>query len=103
MPVRTNYTGYQTWVNISCLHFCDKNVVDTSTQEGAGIFSEYQQLANELHRPITRNIQRPKVYSANLDNILGTDLVNMQLVIFFPDIYDKQLTKENKFYNCKVP
>ena len=82
-----NDYGYQTWVTVNCLHLCDKNFDDTSTHAGDGIVSEYQQLADELHRPIIRYIQRPKRYSAYEDNILGVDLANIQLVIFFFSTY----------------
>ena len=38
-----------------------------------------QQLADELHKPIIRKLEKRKVYSSCKDNILGADLVDMQL------------------------
>ena len=35
-----------------------------------------QQLANELHIPITRTLKRRKVYSSFKDNIWGVDLAD---------------------------
>ena len=50
-----------------------------------------EQLAEELHKPIIR-IKR-KVYSTFKDNIWGTDLADMQLIIklllFVTDIFSK--------------
>ena len=42
----------------------DKKPRDNTTDTGAGIISEDQQLANELHKFITRKFQRRKVYSS---------------------------------------
>ena len=36
------------------------------------------QLANELHKPITRKFKKRKVYSSFTDNIWGADLADMQ-------------------------
>ena len=41
---------------------------------------EVVQLANELHKPITRKFKRRKVYSSFKDNIWGVDLADMQLI-----------------------
>ena len=38
---------------------------------------ENQQLANELHKPITRKFKKRKVYSSFKDNIWGVDLADM--------------------------
>ena len=39
------------------------------------------QLANELHKPITRKFKKRKVYSSFRDNICGVDLADMQSLI----------------------
>ena len=39
-----------------------------------------QQLADELHKPISRKFLKRKVFSSFKDNIWGTDLADMQLV-----------------------
>ena len=38
---------------------------------------ENQQLANELHKPITRKFKKRKVYSSFKDNIWGVDLADI--------------------------
>ena len=38
------------------------------------------QLAEELHKPITKNFKRRKIYSIFKDNIWGVDLADMQLI-----------------------
>ena len=51
--------------------------------KGAGVKNESkenQQLANELHKPITKNLKKRKVYSSYKDNIWGIDLADMQLI-----------------------
>ena len=69
--------------------FFDKksaSLADKSTK-GSGIttltnnpLSKYQQLAEELHKPIIRKFKKRKVYSAFKDNIWGDDLADMQLI-----------------------
>ena len=58
-----------------------------------------QELAKELHKPIIRKFEKPKVYSSFRDNIWGADLVDMQLIskfnkgfrflLYVIDIYSK--------------
>ena len=51
--------------------------------KGIGIKNEIkqnQQLANELHKPITRKFFKKNVYSSFKDNIWGVDLADMQLI-----------------------
>ena len=51
--------------------------------KGSGIKNETkgnQQLANELHKPITRKFKKRKVYSSFRDDIWGIDLASMQLI-----------------------
>ena len=47
-----------------------------------------QQLAVDLHKPIIRKFNKRKVQSPFIDNILGADLVGMQLISKF-DFYNK--------------
>ena len=42
-----------------------------------------EELAEELHRPIIRNLKKRTVYSRFKDNIWGADLANMQLISNF--------------------
>ena len=43
----------------------------------------YQQLAEELHKPIISKFEKSKVYSSFKDNIWSADLVDMQLMTKF--------------------
>ena len=46
---------------------------------GSGIVNEPNyQMADELHKPITRKIEKRKVYSSFRDNAWGVDLADMQ-------------------------
>ena len=42
-----------------------------------------KELAEELHKRIIRNLEKRKVRSSFIDNILGADLANMQLISKF--------------------
>ena len=42
-----------------------------------------EQLADELHKPITRNFKKRTVYSGFKDNIWCADLADMQLISKF--------------------
>ena len=57
--------------------------------EGSGIVNnkENTQLAEELHKPITRNVEKRKVYSSFRDNIWGADLSDIQLLSKFRKIF----------------
>ena len=50
--------------------------------EGSGLKLVHQneQLANELHKPITRKFEKRRVYSTFKDNIWGVGLADMQLL-----------------------
>ena len=50
--------------------------------EGSGLKLVHQneQLANELHKPITRKFEKRRVYSTFKDNIWGVDSADMQLL-----------------------
>ena len=40
-----------------------------------------EELAEELHKPITRKFVKDKVYSSLKDNIWGADLADIQLIL----------------------
>ena len=42
-----------------------------------------KELSEQLHKPITRNFNKRKVYSPFIDNICGADLADMQLISKF--------------------
>ena len=49
--------------------------------KGYGLNNEI--LAEELHKPIIKNLKRRKVYSSFKDNIWGIDLADMSLISQF--------------------
>ena len=53
--------------------------------QGSGLANNKEniQLADKLHKPITRKIKKRKVYSSFKDNIWGADLADMQLLSKF--------------------
>ena len=58
---------------------------------GSGIVNEPNyQMADELHKPITRKIEKRKVYSSFRDNVWGVDLADMQWLSKY-DIGNKYL------------
>lgn len=60
--------------------FFDKISRDTNNHIGAGTISENTILANELHKSITRKIQRRKLYPSYQGYSLGNDLAEMQVI-----------------------
>ena len=67
------YNGYEKGLASMVYKFFDKK------SKGAGL-KENQQLDDELHKPIIRNLKKIKVNSSFRDNIWGLDLADMQLV-----------------------
>ena len=51
-------------------------------------------LAEELHKPIMRKLEKQKVHSSFIDNILGANLANMQIISRF--------NEEIRFLLCVV-
>ena len=83
------YDGYQRGLASMAYKFFDKK------SSGNGIANEPNyQLANELHKPITRKFKKGKVYSSFRDNIWGVDLAYMQSL----SKYDKG----NKYLLCAI-
>ena len=50
---------------------------------GSNSMPQNEQLAEELHKPITRKFKKRKVYSTFKENTWGADLVNIQLISNF--------------------
>ena len=74
------YDGYQRGIASMVYKFFDKK----SKGSDVNIPSEFnEELAEELHRPIIRNLKKRTVYSRFKDNIWGADLANMQLISNF--------------------
>ena len=55
-------------------------VISKVSESGAKLIPENEQLANELHKPIIRKLEKRKVYSTFKDNIWGVNLADMQLL-----------------------
>ena len=70
------YNGYQRGLASMVYKFFDAKV----SGSGAKLIPEYEQLANELHKPIIRKFEKRKVYSTFKDNIWGVNLADMQLL-----------------------
>ena len=51
-------------------------------------------LTEELHKPIMRKLEKQKVHSSFIDNILGANLANMQIISRF--------NEEIRFLFCVV-
>ena len=74
------YDGYQRGLASMVYKFFEKN------SKGSGFNIEVkhnEQLAEELHKPIIRNLFKITVYSGFKDNIWGADLADMQLISKF--------------------
>ena len=75
------YDGYQRRLASMVYKFFDKK------SKGSGVanneIKQKLQLAEELHKPITRNSKKRTVYLGFKDNIWGTDLADMQLISKF--------------------
>ena len=75
------YDGYQTGLDSMVYKFFDKKFSRSGVAASLANKSDTKpnyQLANELHRQITRKITRRKVYSSFGDIIWGVDLADMQ-------------------------
>ena len=73
------YDGYQRGLASMVYRFFDKK----SQESGLANNNENIQLANELHKPIIRKLNKIKVHSSFKDNIWGVDLADMQLLSKF--------------------
>ena len=94
----TKYGGYQRGLASVVCKFFDKKSASLNKSSGSGIATSLAnksanepnyQLANELHKPITRKFKKRKVYSFFQDNIWRVDLADMQ-----------SLSKCNKGIKC---
>ena len=61
-------------------NFFDKKASGSSVNNKT---KQNQQLAEELHKPLTRKFKKRRAYSSFKDNIWGTDLADMQLISEF--------------------
>ena len=81
------YDGYQRGLASMVYKFFDKKTkgsgVTLANKSAIKSIPQNEQLAEELHKPITRKFRKRKVYSAFKDNIWAADLVDMQLTSKF--------------------
>ena len=82
------YDGYQRGLTSMVHKFFDKRSVSLTNKSAKGDganneIKQIEQLAEELHKPITKKFQERKVYSTFRDNIWGADLADMQLISKF--------------------
>ena len=85
----TKYDGYQRGLASIVYKFFDSKVASPDKKsEGSGaknvnntkLTPQNQQLAEELHKPIIKKIEKRMVHAAFKDNIWGADLADMQLL-----------------------
>ena len=75
------YDGYQhRLVSVVYKHFNEKSATHKGTRINSDTVSENHQLAEKLHKPITRRFKEIEIYSSLKDHILGADLANMQSI-----------------------
>ena len=72
--------GYERGLASIVYKIFDKKPTGAGLKENQGDFLQNSQLANELHKPMTRKFKKRKVYSSFKDNIWGVDLADMQLI-----------------------
>ena len=74
------YDGYEHGIVSMVYKFFDKKNC------GSGIKNDSisnKELVEELHKPIIRKFKKKKVHSPFIDNVLGADLADMQLISKF--------------------
>ena len=67
------YDGYQRGLASMVYKFFDKKSTGSGIKKGSSLI-----LADEVHKPIIKKIEKRKVYSQFKDNIWGVDLADMQ-------------------------
>ena len=82
------YDGYQRGLASMVYKFFDKKtkgsgVTTLAKKSAIKSIPQNKQLAEELHKPITRKFKNRKVYSAFKDNIWAADLAKIQLISKF--------------------
>ena len=93
------YEGYQRGLASMIYKFFDKKsaLLTDKSVSGSDVNIEVkhnEQLAEELHKPIIRNLKKRTVYSWFKDNIWGADLADMQLISNFNKVF--------RFFLCVI-
>ena len=84
------HDGYQRGLTSMVYKFFDEKSTSNGTIKNKNTSSE--ELAEELHKPITSKFEKRQVYSSFQDNIWGADFADMQLISKF--------TKRIRFLLC---
>ena len=75
------YDGYQRGLASMVYKFFDKRSKESGAKHiNTKLAPQNQQLAEELHKPIIRKLEKRKVHAAFKDNIWDADLADMQLI-----------------------
>ena len=74
------YNGYQRVLASLVYKFFDKK---TSGERAKNEITSNKELAEKLHNPVVRKFEERKVHFPFIDNIWGTDLVDIQLISKF--------------------
>ena len=86
------HDGYQRGLTSMVYKFSDEKSTSNRTIKNKNTSNE--ELAEELHKPITRKFEKRQVYSSFQDNIWGADFADMQLISKF--------TKRIRFLLCVI-
>ena len=74
------YDGYQRGLASLVYNICNKKLLGSGVNEGN---MSNEKLAKELHKPVIRKFEKQKAHLSFIDNILGADLADMQLISKF--------------------
>ena len=89
------YDGYQRGLASMVYKFFDKKSQGSDLKHvNTKLIPQNEQLADKLHKPIIRKLEKRKLYSAFKDNIWGADLADMQLL--------SKYNKEIRFLLCVI-
>ena len=84
IPKNPKYDGYQRGLESMVYKFFDKKTkasgVTPASKSAIKSIPQNEQLAEELHKPITGKLKKRKVYSAFKDNIWAAHLAGIQLI-----------------------
>ena len=68
--------GYQSKLALMVYKFFHKKNADGAVKNKS---MQNKEIAEEISKPVIKKIEKRKVYSSFIDNILGADLADMQL------------------------
>ena len=74
----SEYDGYQIGLGSMVYRLFDKKSMGSGTAKSSSLERSSLKLADELHKPVIRKVNKRKVCSQFKDNIWGVDLADMQ-------------------------